>query len=92
MRGIASLLGTTLGSRIRLAVEPGSGDCAVLADPNQFDTAILNLQQNNVEVLEELIRANVVSSWGQLEATRQRINASQAQIADLGQLREALRA
>jgi PAS domain S-box-containing protein len=43
---IASMLRTTLGSRVALEVRIDCEDCAVEADPNQFDTTFLNLAVN----------------------------------------------
>jgi len=42
----AEILRTTLGSRIRLAIDLRCGPCPALADPHQFDTAVLNVVVN----------------------------------------------
>ncbi|PAX08986.1 hybrid sensor histidine kinase/response regulator [Sphingomonas lenta] len=52
VRQIASLMTATLGSRIRLQVEVTCADCTVRADPNQFDTAVLNLAVNARDAMD----------------------------------------
>ncbi|WP_267397685.1 MULTISPECIES: PAS domain-containing sensor histidine kinase [unclassified Sphingomonas] len=46
------LLTTTLGSRVMLTINPACSPCMVLADPNQFDTAILNLAVNARDAMD----------------------------------------
>lgn len=49
---LQSLLGTTIGPRIGLTVQAGCEPCLVLADPNQFDTAILNMAVNARDAMD----------------------------------------
>jgi len=46
------LLGTTLGPRIEIVVDAKCEPCLVLADPNQFDTAILNMAVNARDAMD----------------------------------------
>ena len=46
VRGIAEMLRTVLGSRIRLNIDSECEDCFVEADPSQFETAVVNMAVN----------------------------------------------
>lgn len=49
---VANILRTTLGSRIRLMIEKRCEPCLVEADPNQFDTALLNMAVNARDAMD----------------------------------------
>ncbi|VWX48024.1 PAS domain-containing sensor histidine kinase [Novosphingobium sp. 9U] len=46
LKEMASMLTSTLGARVALTVETDGNACLIQADPNQFDTAVLNLVIN----------------------------------------------
>ena len=53
IRGVGEMLGTMVGSRIRIVADLGCEPCPVKADPNQFETALLNLVVNARDAMEE---------------------------------------
>jgi PAS domain S-box-containing protein len=52
LKAMETLLGTTLGSKIEYELRILCEPCHVLADPNQFDTAILNMAVNARDAME----------------------------------------
>ncbi|MGX7705172.1 ATP-binding protein [Methylobacterium sp. Gmos1] len=52
VRVLSEMLGTLTGSRIRVVTELPENDCFVNADPNQFDTALVNMAVNARDAME----------------------------------------
>ncbi len=52
VRVLSEMLGTLTGSRIRVVTEVPENDCFVNADPNQFDTALVNMAVNARDAME----------------------------------------
>ena len=52
VRGMAAMLKTTAGSRLRIVIDTASDACAVQVDPNQFDTALLNMAVNARDAMD----------------------------------------
>ena len=46
VRAIADMIGTLVGSRVQVLTDFPDTQCLVLADPNQFDTALVNMVAN----------------------------------------------
>ncbi|WP_137179923.1 PAS domain S-box protein [Roseomonas sp. AR75] len=49
---VTDMLRSVLGSRVRLAVDAGCGDCLVLADPSQFEAALVNIAVNARDAMD----------------------------------------
>jgi len=71
IRGVIDLLATSLGGRVKLSTEFLCDPCMVIADPAQFDTAIVNMAVNARDAMggEGQITI-VVRSTDQLPAIR----------------------
>ena len=52
VRGLTSMLATSTGSRVKIHVECEEGSALVEADPNQFETAIVNLVVNARDAMD----------------------------------------
>jgi CheY-like chemotaxis protein len=52
VRGVMDMLRSLLGSRVRLCVEDGCGDCLVEADPAQFEAALVNMAVNARDAMD----------------------------------------
>jgi signal transduction histidine kinase/CheY-like chemotaxis protein len=52
VRGMEGMIGTLIGSRVRLAVDVEDCPCVVNADPAQFDTAIINMAVNARDAMQ----------------------------------------
>jgi len=52
LSAMEGLLGTTLGTGVELTIDARCEPCLVLADPNQFDTAILNMAVNARDAMD----------------------------------------
>ena len=52
IRGVTDLLATTLGGRVKLRTKFRCDPCMVVADPAQFDTAIVNMAVNARDAME----------------------------------------
>ncbi len=53
IRGITQMLTTMVGSRVRIVANLDCDPCPVKADPNQFETALLNLAVNARDAMPE---------------------------------------
>ena len=53
VRGITQMLTTMVGSRVRIQADLDCDPCPVEADPNQFETALLNLAVNARDAMPE---------------------------------------
>lgn len=52
VRAISSMMGTLTGSRIDTVIELSDSPCFVDADPNQFDTALVNMVANARDAMQ----------------------------------------
>ena len=53
IRGVSAMLTTLAGSRAEITTDLGCDPCPVKADPNQFETALLNLVVNARDAMEQ---------------------------------------
>lgn len=52
VRGIGQMMGTLAGARVELVMELPARPCLVNADPNQFETALVNMVANARDAME----------------------------------------